>query len=488
MAFSLTFPQTDVPFLQDIRSSALDTGIEAYLVGGYLRDILLEKGSKDIDIMCLGPEAGLRLAKTVATRWGNKAKSSFFKRFGTAQLKYEGYVFEFVGARKESYNSDSRQPLVLEGTLEEDMARRDFRCNALAFALKNFPKGALIDLFDGVSDLKRGCLRTPLLPNQTFSDDPLRMMRAVRFAAQLNFEIHPETLQSMRTCAERLSIVSQERITTEFNQLIMSKAPAHGLLFMLETDLLEHVLPELLALKGTERIGRHTHKDNFFHTLKVLENIVQMGANLWLRWAALLHDIAKPKTKHFDPTTGWSFHGHEDLGARMVPSIFRRLRLPLDRVKYVKKLVKLHLRPIALVSEQASDSALRRLLYEAGDDIEDLMLLVRADITSKDDRRVHTYLRNFDRVEQKMKVVEAKDKVRNFRSPLSGEQLMEIFGLPPGPLVGELKRDIKNAILAGKVPNTAKDSYDFLCSLAKEKGIRPLPGKSNIFAQNTENS
>ena len=474
---SFDLPSSDDTLLRLVQRCAAAEGVSVYLVGGYLRDVCLGRKSKDLDFVCLGQAASLRLAKAVAAAWHKEASCTIFARFGTAQVKHAAYVCEFVSARKESYRQHSRKPEVYEGTLDEDLARRDFSCNTLAYALEHYPEGELIDKFGGLEDLRKKCLRTPLDPLRTFSDDPLRMMRAVRFSAQLLFRVEKETLEGIRSCAERLSIVSQERISEELNQLLMSALPSEGLLNMLHAKLLDKVLPELLALKGVQTIGKHSHKDNFFHTLEVLDNVAAMGGELWLRWAAILHDIAKPKTKAYDPQVGWTFHGHEELGARMVAGMFRRLRLPMHRVPYVKKLVRLHLRPIALVSEAVTDSALRRLLYEAGDDVDDLMMLCRADITSKNDKKVQRYLSNFAKVEKRMQQVEEKDRVRNFQPPISGETIMSTFGLQPSALVGEIKQAIKEAILEGKIQNEPATARAFMHKLAEQKGLQNVSEK-----------
>ena len=473
----ITFPVADDVLLRLVQRCAAKEGVSVYIVGGYLRDLQLGRASKDLDFVCLGQAAGLRLAKAVAAAWHKEASCTVFARFGTAQVKYAGYVCEFVGARKESYHLESRKPKVVEGTLDEDLARRDLTCNTLAYALKDYPKGQIIDKFGGLEDLGRGLLRTPLDAMRTFSDDPLRMMRVLRFSAQLRFEISPETMSGMRSCADRLGIVSQERISDELNQLIMAPKPSEGFLNMLEADLLDKVLPELLALKGVETIGKNSHKDNFFHTLQVLDNISAMGAGLWLRWAAILHDIAKPHTKAYDPKVGWTFHGHEERGSRMVGGIFRRLRLPLHQVSYVKKLVRLHLRPISLISEAATDAALRRLLHEAGDDIDDLMMLCKADVTSKNKAKAQRYLDNFAKVEGKLQQVEEKDKVRNFQPPISGSLIMSTFALRPSPVIGEIKQDIKDAILDGEIPNTYEAAYKLMHKIAKQKGLLPVAQK-----------
>ena len=472
---SLAFPTDSRSFLALLQLCAQKESIDAYLVGGYIRNLFLGRTSKDIDVLCLGKGSGLRLAEALKKSWGSEAKCAFFPRFGTAQVKYKDYVIECVGARKESYSSHSRHPSITEGTLAEDLARRDFSCNALAYSINSYPQGEIIDHFEGLKDIENKCLRTPLDPRSTFSDDPLRMMRAARFSAQLGFSIDAPTRRGMRSSAHRIDIISQERITEEMNLMIMSQKPSIGFRALLEGELLSFVFPELLALKGTEEIDNHTHKDNFYHTLQVLDNISQASDRLYLRWAALLHDIAKPLTKAYDPKVGWTFHGHEEKGARMVPSFFKRLRLPMSQVSYVKKLVRLHLRPLALVSEQATDSAIRRLLHEAGDDIDDLMSLCRADITSKNDHRVRTYLQNFKKVEEKMQDIEQKDSIRNFQPPISGEEIMKTFDIPPSPIVGRLKQGIKNAILDGQISNTPEDAHRFMCQIAEQEGLKPLP-------------
>ena len=414
--YVLVFPKEDIVMLRTLARIACNIGTEAYVVGGYVRDLLLKRSSKDIDVVCVGPNQGPELAQEFADHVQSHAQ--IFKTFGTAQVQLPDYVFEFVTARKESYPPTSRKPNVQVGTLVDDLRRRDFTCNSLAIPLKDFQQASPIDLFNGIDDTKRGVLRTPLAPQETLSDDPLRMMRAVRFAAQLKFSISEETLQAMQQTASRLSIVSQERITDELNKLLLSSSPSIGIRYMEQTGLLTEVLPELLRLRGVEVREGRGHKENFLHTLKVLDNVAQVSDNLWLRWAALLHDIAKPDTKAYDTQQGWTFHGHEELGARRVAPIFKRLGLPQRHIPYVKKLVRLHLRPIALVKDEATDSAVRRLLYEAGEAADDLMTLCRADITSKDSERVRKYMNNFDIVERKMRVVEEKDRLRNFQPPV----------------------------------------------------------------------
>ncbi len=443
---------------------------ETYVVGGYVRDMIMGKESKDIDIVCVG--SGIALAKKVAESLNGKVHLNVFRNFGTAQLKFEGREIEFVGARKESYRRDSRKPVVEDGTLEDDQKRRDFTINALAIRLNKKGLGELIDPFDGIRDIKRKVIRTPLDPNITFSDDPLRIMRAFRFAAQLGFDIDPDTFEAITANKKRLKIVSQERITDELNKLILSPDPAYGFNLMFHAGVLQIIFPEMADLHGVSVIDGKGHKDNFFHTIKVLNNVAAKSDNLWLRWAAILHDIAKPRTQRYDPKTGWTFHGHEEVGARMVPKIFRKLKLPLnEKMKYVQKLVRLHLRPIALVSDEITESALRRLLFEAGDDLEDLMTLCRADITSKNDVKVKKFLKNFDKVEQKLRETEERDCIRNFQPPVSGVVIMEYFNISPSKLVGEIKDEIKEAILEGKISNNFEEAFELMKKLGKEKRI-----------------
>lgn len=445
--------------------------LETYVVGGYVRDLIMGKKSKDIDVVCVG--SGIELARKVADRLPGKVNLSVFKNFGTAQIKYKDQEIEFVGARKESYRSDSRKPIVEDGTLEDDQKRRDFTINALAISLNRDRLGELIDPFDGIRDIKRKILKTPLDPTITFSDDPLRIMRAFRFAAQLNFDIEATTFEAISSNSERLKIVSQERISDELNKLILSPNSGYGFNLMFHAGVLDIVFPEMVMLHGVKTIDGQGHKDNFFHTIKVLENVAKKSDNLWLRWSAILHDIAKPKTQRFDKKVGWTFHGHEEMGARMVPRIFKKLKLPLnEKMRYVQKLVRLHLRPIALVSDEITDSALRRLLFEAGDDLDDLMALCRADITSKNDIKVARYLRNFDRVEQKLKEIEEQDHIRNFQPPVSGEKIIEYFDISPSIIVGEIKDEIKEAILEGKIGNNFDEAFELMKEIGTIKGIK----------------
>lgn len=446
-----------------------ENNLQAYVIGGYVRDMLLERPSKDIDIVVIG--SGLDLAKECAARLRVK-KVSLFHNFGTAQFKYKDLDVEFVGARKESYRSDSRKPLVENGTLADDQNRRDFTINAMALSLHADSFGDLIDPFKGVEDLEKGILRTPLDPDTTYSDDPLRMMRAIRFATQLDFKIEPKSLQSIFDNAARLDIISKERIMDECNKIILSDEPSRGFKLLYSTKLLHHFFPEMVDLHGVEVIDGKSHKDNFYHTLEVLDNVAGKSDDLWLRWAAILHDIAKPPTKKFDPEIGWTFHGHEDLGARMTPRIFKRLKLPLDhKMKYVQKLVRLHLRPIALVKGFVTDSAIRRLLSEAGDDIEDLMTLCNADITSKNEFKVKKYRQNFDIVMQKLKAVEEKDRIRNFQPPVTGEMIMHVFDIGPRAEIGAIKSRIKEAILEGEIPNEPEDAIAYMLRIASELGL-----------------
>jgi poly(A) polymerase len=446
--------------------------VEAYVIGGYVRDIFLNRPSKDIDIVVLG--SGVDFARKVARRL-RTTKVSYFKNFGTAQLKYHEWDVEFVGARKESYRLDSRKPIVENGTLEDDQNRRDFTINALALSLNKRNFGELIDPFDGVNDLKRGIIRTPLDPLTTFSDDPLRMLRAVRFATQLNFDIEPKTLDATRQMNGRIKIVSAERITDELNKMMTSLRPSRGWFLLDETGLLEYILPEFVALKGVESRNGISHKDNFLHTLEVLDNLSAKSDNLWLRWAALLHDIAKPKTKRFIQGQGWTFHGHEFVGAKMIPSIFRKLKLPLnDKMKYVQKMVQLHLRPIVLSQDEVTDSAVRRLLFDAGDDIDDLMMLCEADITSKNDATVKRHLANFRIVRKKLKEIEEKDAIRNFQPPVSGELIMDTFGIKPCKEVGVIKTRIKDAILDGEIHNNFVEAYNLMLKVGREIGLTPI--------------
>jgi len=447
-----------------------EIGQNAFVIGGYVRDQLLNRETKDIDIVAIG--SGIDFAKKTA----KKLKSStvkVFKSFGTAMIIVDDIEVQFVGARKESYRSNSRNPKVETGTFEEDQKRRDFTINALAISLNSKDYGQLIDPFNGLNDLKNKILKTPLDPNLTFSDDPLRMMRAIRFSSQLNFKIEKETLNAISKNADRIKIVAQERITEELNKIILSNRPSSGFKLLEETGLLKIIFPEFQLLKGIENINGKSHKDNFYHTLKVLDNILPFSnGNLWLRWSALLHDIAKPNTKRFNPTQGWTFHGHEDKGARMVPFIFRKLKLPLDnKMKYVQKLVLLHLRPISLTNESITDSALRRLLFEAGDELEDLMTLCKSDITSKNKEKKIKYLNRFENVKKKLRDLEDRDKIKNWQPPIDGKEIMNTFNIKPCKEVGILKESIKNAILDGIIKNSYEDAKEYMLTKAKEIGL-----------------
>lgn len=456
------------PVFKLIADCADQLNVEAYVIGGFVRDIFLERPSKDIDVVTVGK--GIELAELVYKTIGeDKAHLAVFKNFGTAQVKTGDLEIEFVGARKESYDRNSRKPIVENGSLEDDQNRRDFTMNALAIGLNKTNFGKLIDPFDGLADMQRKLIRTPLDPEITYSDDPLRMMRAIRFATQLNFTIEAGSLEAIAQTKNRISIISKERIADELNKIILAAVPSIGFKLLSDTGLLQLIFPEMMKLHGVETINGKSHKDNFYHTLEVLDNVAKKSNDLWLRWAAILHDIAKPPTKRFEPEHGWTFHGHEVKGAKMVPKIFESLRLPLnDRMKYVQKLVLLHLRPIVLAKTEITDSAVRRVLFEAGDDIDDLMILCEADITTKNPNKVKRYLHNFEIVRQKLVELEEKDKIRNWQPPVSGEEIMSIFGLPPCKLVGDLKNALKDAILDGIVPNERGAALEFLHTKAKE--------------------
>lgn len=454
-----------------ISEEALELGIRAYVIGGYVRDSLLKRASKDIDIVVEG--SGIELAQKVAETIGTNV--TVFKNFGTAMLKWKDLEIEFVGARKESYRANSRKPIVEDGSLKDDQLRRDFTINALAFSLQKEDFGNLSDPFNGIQDLQDGIIKTPLEPDTTYSDDPLRMLRAIRFASQLSFTIVPESLESISKNNQRIKILSQERINEEINKILLSPKPSVGFYLLEQTGLLQLILPQLLMLKGVENVEGKGHKDNFSHTLQVVDNLAGKSDNLWLRWAALLHDVAKPATKNFEPGVGWTFHGHDFIGGKMVPKIFQQLKMPLnEKMKYVQKLVQLHLRPIALVQEEVTDSAIRRLLFDAGDDIEDLMLLCEADITSKNSGIVKKHKNNFAQVREKLIEVEVKDAVRNFKNPITGEIIMEIYGIEPCREVGIIKEYIKNAILDGVIPNDRKDALALMESKASELGLKKL--------------
>lgn len=486
MNFSDTLQKN--PIFDAIAREASALGVRAYVIGGFVRDLVLNRPSKDIDVVCIG--SGIALAEAVGKAL--RTNVAVYPNFGTAMLRAhqpdqrsgdQEWEVEFVGARKESYRSESRKPIVEDGTLEDDQNRRDFTINAMGISLNAADFGELLDPFDGLKDIKRKLIRTPLGPDITFSDDPLRMMRAIRFASQLGFDIEPDTFDAILRMNERITIVSRERVTDELNKIVLSPTPSYGFKLLYHAGLLERIFPELIALRGVETIEGKGHKDNFYHTLQVLDNVANRAekhttdpeTELWLRWAALLHDIAKPATKRFDPKVGWTFHGHEDMGARWVPGIFRTMKLPLnEHMRYVQKLVRLHLRPIALTKEQITDSALRRLLVDAGDDLEGLMALCRADITSKNYERVQKHLRNFDRVQRKLHDLEERDKLRNFQPVITGELIMETFGLPPSKEVGELKTVLREAILDGLVPNSFDVAYPFLLEEGRKRGLKTV--------------
>ena len=455
--------------------------MESYVVGGFVRDKLLDRPCKDIDVVCIG--SGIALAEEVAREFDLPDHAvSVFKNFGTAMLKVDDWELEFVGARKESYQRDSRKPLVMEGTLEDDQNRRDFTINAMAVQLNQSNWGKLLDPFDGISDLKSKIIRTPLEPGITFSDDPLRMMRAVRFASQLGFDIYPETFEALQKESERLEIISMERISEELNKIILCPKPSYGFLLLDACGLLDRIFPEFMKLKGVDTEEGKGHKDNFYHTLQVLDNIAQQTNDLWWRWAAILHDIAKPQTKRFVQGKGWTFHGHEEMGARQVPSIFKRLKLPLnEKMKLVQKLVRLHLRPIALSKEEITHSALRRLLFEAGDELEALMTLCRADITSKNGDKVKRYLRNFDLVEEKLKEVEASDSIRNFQPVITGEMIMQVFDIGPGKEIGLIKIAVREAILEGSIRNDFESGWPLMVKEGEQLGLTPIVTLSDFL-------
>ena len=465
----------DAPIFHQIGEAADSLGMECYVVGGYVRDLYLERPSKDIDCLVVG--SGIRVAEQLATRLGRGAHISVFRNFGTAQLKYKGQEVEFVGARRESYSRGSRKPIVEDGTLDDDLDRRDFTINALAVCLNSARYGELVDRFDGLLDLEDGIIATPLDPDVTFSDDPLRMMRCIRFSTQLNFRIEDETEQALARNAERISIISQERIIDEFNKIMLAPTPSIGLVELSRSGLLPLIFPELAALEGVEVRNGRAHKDNFYHTLEVLDNVSHHGgerATLWLRWAALLHDIGKPRSKRWENGVGWTFHNHNYLGQKMVASIFRRMKLPTDeRMNYVEKLVGLHMRPIAIADDEVTDSAVRRLLFEAGEDIEDLMILCEADITSRNQQKKQRFLDNFQLVRQKLADLQERDNYRTWHNPISGEEIMETFHLGPCREIGLLKQTVKDAIWDSVIPNDHEAAREFMLAKAAEMGLKP---------------
>jgi poly(A) polymerase len=460
------------PVFEIIAEQAKAMNAEAFVVGGYVRDIFLKRDSKDIDVVVTG--SGIDLAKKVAHAWPHTVHVNYFKNFGTAMIKFDDIELEFVGARKESYRSESRKPIVESGTIEDDQKRRDFTINAMAIHLTENNFGELVDPFNGIQDLHDKVIRTPLNPDITFSDDPLRMMRAIRFASQLHFEIHPTAIKAIKHNKERISIVSMERITDELNKIILSSKPSVGFKLLFDTGLLQIIFPEFCTLQGVEYVNGKGHKDNFYHTLEVLDNVSKLSDNLWLRWAAILHDIAKPATKRFEQGHGWTFHGHEDKGARMVKGIFRNFKLPMnEKMKFVEKMVQLHLRPIVLAQDIVTDSAVRRLLFDAGDDIDSLMMLCHADVTTKNEYKKHKYKQNFELVKQKLHEVEEMDKLRNWEPPISGNDIIHVFDLRPGREVGIIKTAIREAILEGDIPNDFDAAYQFMLKKGNELGLTP---------------
>ena len=465
---------TELAVIKKVAESAQQLQMPCYLIGGFVRDKLLNRVSKDADFVCVGDS--FQLAQTVSKKFVPVPKVNFFKNYGTAHFKLnDGFDLEFVGARKESYQAHSRNPEVEQGSLSDDQNRRDFTINALAISLNKEDFGSLVDPFNGVEDLQNKIIKTPLAPSQTFSDDPLRMMRAIRFATQLGFEIEKETFEAIRDNKDRIKIITQERITDELNKIMLSKKPSIGFKLLYESNLLHQIFPQMIDLAGAEYIDGKGHKDNFYHTLQVLDNAANQSNNLWLRWAALLHDIGKPPTKRFENGHGWTFHGHEVVGGRMVPKIFNQLKLPLgENMKYVRKLVEMHLRPISLSKEEITDSAIRRLLFDAGEDVDDLMILCQSDVTTKNRYKKNRYLENFELVKQRCKEVEESDRLRNWQPPITGEMVMEVFGIGPSRQVGEIKNAIREAILDGVIPNNYTAAYDYMLQKGKEYNLQPV--------------
>ena len=470
MAMNLKEHLADNPVFRLVGGIADSMGQPCFVVGGYVRDLFLKRHSTDIDFVTVG--SGIKIAEKVASGLGGKTSLAVYSNFGTAQVKHKGMELEFVGARKESYSHDSRNPVVEDGTLDDDQKRRDFTVNAMAISLNEGSFGELVDPFDGLSDLGKRIIRTPLDPDVTFSDDPLRMMRAIRFATQLDFNILPATFEAIARNRQRISIVSRERIFDELTKIIKSPVPSKGFLLLERCGLLKIIFPELQALKGVEVVDGRGHKDNFFHTMQVLDNVALKSDTEWLRWAAVFHDIAKPVTKRYDRKLGWTFHNHNFVGMKMIPAIFKRMKFPMnEKMRYVQKMVELHMRPIALVEDEVTDSAVRRLLFDAGNDIDDLMLLCEADITSKNQEKIRRYMENFAVVRNKLVEIEEKDRIRNFQPPVSGNDIMEAFGIPPSHVIGEIKEIIKNSILDGKIPNDREAAWRLMVELAHERGL-----------------